>query len=116
MKRALLLYIICPLIVTLCVVLCEMYTDSVSSLSCSATTLYLMRGWTVLLSLAAIVASFTVWKDKGMRITLSLNAAALHIVLDYYMNLGNAGSDNLLWLLPMVALVYVIKYKVGTNT
>ncbi len=113
MKRGLLLYIVCPLIVALCAFLCEMDADNGWSSNLNASVLYLLRGLAVLISLTAIVASFTIWKERGRWITISLNVAALHIVLDYYLNLGNAGSDNLLWLLPMLALTYVIKYRVA---
>jgi hypothetical protein len=32
-------------------------------------------------------------------------------VIDYYLNLSMPGSDNLLWLLPMIVVVYVVRYK-----
>lgn len=100
-----------PLFVGVCALLCEMGADSGWCDSADASMLYLLRVLTVLVVLAAIVSSFTIWKDKGGLIILSLNAAALMVVLDYYQNLGNDGSGNLLWLLPMLALVYVIKYR-----
>ncbi len=114
MKQGFLLYLICPLIVALCAFLCEMDADN-GPTEANPSILFLLRGLTVLVSLASIVASFTIWKSKGRWITISLNVSALHIVLDYYLNLGNEGSDNLLWLLPMVMLAYIMKYKAATK-
>lgn len=113
MKYGLIFYIVCPLIVVLCAFLCEMGFDSGWCDYTNASMLYLLRVMTVLVSLAAIVSSFTIWKEKGGLIIISLNAAALMLVLDYYQNLDSEGSENLLWLLPMIGLVYLIKYKVA---
>lgn len=111
MKRGLLLYVTCPLIVAMCAFLCEMGADDGWCDGANASMLYLLRVLTVLVSLAAIVSAFTIWKENGRLIIVSLNAAALMLVLDYYQNLGNEGTGNLLWLLPMVGLVYLIRYK-----
>lgn len=111
MKRGLFLYFSLPWVVVLCAFLCEVGADSGWCTEANSSVLYLMRVLTVLVSLAAIVSSFTVWKEKGRLITVSLNAAALMLVMDYYQNLGNEGSENLLWLLPMLVMVYLIKYK-----
>lgn len=111
MKRGLFLYISLPLVVGLCAFLCEVCLDSGWCIEANASILYMMRVLTVIVSLATIVSSFTIWKEKGLLIIAILNAAALLLVLDYYQNLGNEGSENLLWLLPMLVLVYLIKYK-----
>ena len=110
------LYIACPLVVAICAFLFEISYDSGWCSYDNASMMYLLRVSTVLVSLAAMVSSFTIWKDRGNLIIFSLNAAALMLVLDYYQNLGNEGSDNLLWLLPMVGLVYLIKYKAALGT
>ncbi len=115
MKRGLLLYIASPLVVALCALLFEVGADDGWCDGANASMLYLLRVLTVLVSLAAIVSSFTIWKEKGQLIIVSLNSAALMLVLDYYQNLGNEGSDNLLWLLPMVGLVYLIKYRAAVK-
>lgn len=115
MKQRFLLYIACPLVVVLCALLCEAGADSGWCNGANASMLYLLRVLTVLVTLAAIVSSFTIWKENGRLIIFSLNAAALMLVLDYYQNLGTEGGDNLLWMLPMLVLVYVIKYKAAVR-
>ena len=42
---------------------------------------------------------------------LLLCISAFWVVIDYYLNLSMPGSDNLLWLLPMIMVVYVVRYK-----
>lgn len=106
---------ICPIVVALCALAFELGAEEGWCSCANPSMLYLLRVLTVLVSLAAMVSSFTIWKDNGRLITVSLNAAALMVVLDYYQNVGNEGSENLLWLLPMVVLVYVIKYKAAVR-
>ena len=89
--------------------------DDGGLLMSNAYVLYLFRLVAVLLSLASMVSAFTLLKEKPLWQMLTLNLSALLVILDYYLNVSNPGSDNLLWLLPMIVVVYVARYKAISN-
>ena len=111
MKRLILLYILLPLLVVVVAFGLSCLVDGGVLPQANAYVLYLFRLVAVLLSLASMVSVFTLLKDKSLWQILTLNLSALFIVLDYYLNISNPGSDNLLWLLPMIVVVYIVKYQ-----
>ena len=82
----------------------------------SASVLYIFRLFVVLLTLLSMVSPFTVFKDRLFIQIILLNASALSIILDYYMNISMPGSDNLLWFLPMIIVIYITRYRTLSNS
>lgn len=111
MNRNLILYIALPLLVIACTFIFEMLVDGGLEITLSTSALYFIRMAVSIIPLASIVSSFTVFKDKSMLLLGILNISALLVVVDYYLNFGNEGSGNLLWLLPMIAVAYIMKYR-----
>ena len=115
MKRLTLPYFLLPLVIVAGALCLSCLVDDGGLLMSNAYVLYLFRLVAVLLSLASMVSAFTLLKEKPLWQMLTLNLSALLVILDYYLNVSNPGSDNLLWLLPMIAVVYVARYKVISN-
>lgn len=111
MKNLPVLYFCMPLLTILCAFVFEMLFDQEASPSFDATSLYIFRLAAVLFSLSSMVLSYTYLKKHPKLQILFLNCSAIWVMFDYYLNMGNAGSDNLLLLLPMIAVVYVSRYK-----
>ncbi|MDE5561090.1 MAG: hypothetical protein K2J00_04705 [Bacteroidaceae bacterium] len=111
MKRLRVIYILMPIVVIICTLLMEGLQNEGYSMVLSPYVAYIERFVVVLVSLASMVSAFTLLKSKPIVLMLALNVAALMVICDYYMNIGNEGSDNLVWLLSMISLVYIIKYK-----
>jgi Fe2+ transport system protein B len=63
-----------------------------------------------------MVSPFTVFKDRLFIQIILLNASALSIILDYYMNISMPGSDNLLWFMPMIIVIYITRYRTLFNS
>lgn len=89
----------------------EINADKGMEITLSASVLYLFRMLVVLFSLGTMVGAFTVLKERLVSQLLLLCISAFWVVIDYYLNLSMPGSDNLLWLLPMIMVVYVVRYK-----
>ena len=115
MKRLTLPYFLLPLVIVAGALCLSCLVDDGGLLMSNAYVLYLFRLVAVLLSLASMVSAFTLLKEKPLWQMLTLNLSALLVILDYYLNVSNPGSDNLLWLLPMIVVVYVARYKVISN-
>lgn len=115
MNKRLLAYILVPLLIALLSLVLDLVVDAGCTLALSAVTLYMIRMVIIICSLASIVGAFSFFRKDAIRLFLSLGGCATLIVVDYFLNIGNAGSDNLLWLLPMVGVVYVLKYKTLTG-
>lgn len=111
MKRLTLPYFLLPLVIAAGALCLSCLVDDGGLLMSNAYVLYLFRLVAVLLSLASMVSAFTLLKEKPLWQMLTLNLSALLVILDYYLNVSNPGSDNLLWLLPMIVVVYVARYK-----
>lgn len=111
MKRLRIIYILMPVAVAICTFLLEMMHNEGYNIVLAPYAAYIERLVVVLVSLASMVSAFTLLKSKPIMLMLALNIAALMVICDYYMNIGNEGSDNLVWLLSMISLVYIIKYK-----
>lgn len=115
MKRLTLPYFLLPLVIVAGAFCLSCLLDDGGLLMSNAYVLYLFRLVAVLLSLASMVSAFTLLKEKPLWQMLTLNLSALLVILDYYLNVSNPGSDNLLWLLPMIVVVYVARYKAISN-
>lgn len=115
MKRLTLPYFLLPLVIVAGALCLSCLVDDGGLLMSNAYVLYLFRLVAVLLSLASMVSAFTLLKEKPLWQMLTLNLSALLVILDYYLNVSNPGSDNLLWLLPMIVVVYVARYKSISN-
>lgn len=116
MNKRRLAYFSLPAIILLLSLVLELLADSGMTLAMNFTLHYIIRFIIILGTLASIVGAFTVSRRDGTRLFASLGGAALLIVMDYYLSLGQEDSDNLLWMLPMVVVVYVLKYKVIAGT
>ena len=115
MKRLTLPYFLLPLVIVAGALCLSCLVDDGGLLMSNAYVLYLFRLVAVLLSLASMVSAFTLLKEKPLWQMLTLNLSALLVILDYYLNVSSPGSDNLLWLLPMIVVVYVARYKAISN-
>lgn len=115
MKRLTLPYFLLPLVIAAGALCLSCLVDDGGLLMSNAYVLYLFRLVAILLSLASMVSAFTLLKEKPLWQMLTLNLSALLVILDYYLNVSNPGSDNLLWLLPMIVVVYVARYKAISN-
>ena len=115
MKRLALPYFLLPLVIVAGALCLSCLVDDGGLLMSNAYVLYLFRLVAVLLPLASMVSAFTLLKEKPLWQMLTLNLSALLVILDYYLNVSNPGSDNLLWLLPMIVVVYVARYKAISN-
>lgn len=116
MNNLRLLYFAMPLTTVLCTFVLDMVADAGAIPELSASVLYLFRMFVVLLSLASMVLPFTMLKDKLMAQLILLDASAFLVILDYYLNISSPGSDNLLWFLPMIIVIYAVRYKAVSNT
>ena len=112
MKNLKILYFALPVWVILMCIPFEINADKGMEVQLNANVLYIFRMLVILFSLGSMVSAFTILKERLMSQLVLLAISALGMVIDYYMNLCTPGSDNLLWLLPMIAVVYLIRYKV----
>ena len=115
MNNLRLLYFAMPLTTVLWAFVLDMVADAGAIPELSASVLYLFRMFVVLLSLASMVLPFTMLKDKLMAQLTLLDASAFLVILDYYLNISSPGSDNLLWFLPMIIVIYAVRYKAVSN-
>ena len=111
MKNLKILYFALPVWVILMCIPFEINADKGMEVQLNANVLYIFRMLVILFSLGSMVSAFTVLKDRLMSQLVLLAISSLWVVIDYYMNLSTPGSDNLLWLLPMIMLIYIIRYK-----
>ena len=116
MKNLRLLYFIIPLLIILSSFAIDGMVDAGVMPTLSASVLYIFRLFVVLLTLLSMVSPFTVFKDRFFIQIILLNASALSIILDYYMNISMPGSDNLLWFLPMIIVIYITRYRTLSNS
>ena len=111
MKNLKILYFALPVWVILMCIPFEINAGKGLEVQLDANVLYIFRMLVVLFSLGSMVSAFTILKERLMSQFVLLAISALWVVIDYYMNLSTPGSDNLLWLLPMIAVVYLVRYK-----
>lgn len=111
MKNLKILYFALPVWVMLMCIPFDINADKGMEVQLNANVLYIFRMLVILFSLGSMVSAFTVLKDRLMSQLVLLAISSLWVVIDYYMNLSTPGSDNLLWLLPMIMLIYIIRYK-----
>ena len=111
MNKLKILYFALPVWIVLMCIPFEINADRGMGTGLSASALYFFRMLVVLFSLGTMVGAFTVLKDRLVSQLLLLSISAFWVVIDYYLNLSMPGSDNLLWLLPMIVVVYVVRYK-----
>lgn len=116
MKKLKILYFVLPLWIVLMCIPFEVNADRGIDVQLSASMLYFFRMFVVLFSLGSMVSAFTILKDKLVSQLVLLSVSAFWVVIDYYLNLSNPGSDNLLWLIPMIIALYAIKYKTVART
>lgn len=111
MNKLKILYFALPVWIVLVCIPLEINADKGMETGLSASALYVFRILVVLFSLGTMVGAFTVLKDRLVSQLRLLSISAFLVVIDYYLNLSMPGSDNLLWLLPMIVVVYVVRYK-----
>ncbi|MBR2458265.1 MAG: hypothetical protein IKB39_09545 [Bacteroidaceae bacterium] len=111
MKNLKILYFALPVWVILMCIPFEINADKGMEVQLNANVLYIFRMLVILFSLGSMVSAFTILKERLMSQLVLLAISALWVVIDYYMNLSTPGSDNLLWLLRMIVVVYVLRYK-----
>lgn len=111
MKNLKILYFALPVWVILMCIPFEINADKGMEVQLNANVLYIFRMLVILFSLGSMVSAFTILKERLMSQLVLLAISALWVVIDYYMNLSAPGSDNLLWLLRMIVVVYVLRYK-----
>jgi hypothetical protein len=116
MKKLKILYFVLPLWIVLMCIPFEVNADRGIDVQLSASMLYFFRMFVVLFSLGSMVSAFTILKNKLVSQLVLLSVSAFWVVIDYYLNLSNPGSDNLLWLIPMIIALYAIKYKTVART
>ena len=116
MKKLKVPYFVLPLWIVLMCIPFEVNADRGIDVQLSASMLYFFRMFVVLFSLGSMVSAFTILKDKLVSQLVLLSVSAFWVVIDYYLNLSNPGSDNLLWLIPMIIALYAIKYKTVART
>lgn len=116
MKKLKVLYFVLPLWIVLMCIPFEVNADRGIDVQLSASMLYFFRMFVVLFSLGSMVSAFTILKEKLVSQLVLLSVSAFWVVIDYYLNLSNPGSDNLLWLIPMIIALYAIKYKTVART
>lgn len=116
MKKLKVLYFVLPLWIVLMCIPFEVNADRGIDVQLSASMLYFFRMFVVLFSLGSMVSAFTILKDKLVSQLVLLSVSAFWVVIDYYLNLSNPGSDNLLWLIPMIIALYAIRYKAVART
>lgn len=115
MNRRKILYVALPILVIVCAFALETIVDSGLDIALGAMAQYYIGMIVAFVPLASIVSSFTICKDKPLMIMAMLNVSALLVIVEYYLNFGNEGSGNLLWLLPMVGIAYLMRYKAIVN-
>lgn len=111
MNKLKILYFALPVWIVLMCIPFEINADRGMETGLSASAIYFFRMLVVLFSLGTMAGAFTVLKERLVSQLLLLSISAFWVVIDYYLNLSMPGSDNLLWLLPMVVVVYVVRYK-----
>ena len=111
MNKLKILYFALPVWIVLMCIPFEINADKGVEIVLGASVLYVFRMLVVLFSLGTMVGAFTVLKERLVSQLLLLCISAFWVVIDYYLNLSMPGSDNLLWLLPMIMVVYVVRYK-----
>lgn len=72
-----------------------------------ATLIYTSQIIIAILSLAGIWAVFNTLKTKPTYASLALSLPATLVIIQYHLSY----QSNLLWLLPMQALIYITMYK-----
>ena len=119
MKNYLVPYIILPFAPVMFAFAFENITDSgqlaILDYTTDYSTIYAIRLVTILATLASLVSVFTWLKNRPSLIMTVLIDSAIMLLFDYYVNLGNPESNNLLWLLPMILIVYIAKYNAIVN-
>lgn len=111
MKNLKILYFALPVWVILMCIPFKINADKGMEVQLNANVLYIFRMLVILFSLGSMVSAFTILKERIMSQLVLLAISALWVVIDYYMNPCTPGSDNLLWLLRMIVVVYVLRYK-----
>lgn len=113
MKELRIIYFLSPLPTIILLVFLELLAgEGICLIELPAPALYVFRLFVALLCIASLVAPFTnAFRKKLLLQLLALDASAFLVILDYYLNISNPGSDNLLWFLPMILVVYVLRYK-----
>jgi hypothetical protein len=115
MKTNLTTYILAPVSILGFVFAMEYLTDAGLIPQLGYASLYAFRIIAILVTLGVLVACFSKFNKFPTIIVHTLSISALLILLDYYFNIGNADSENLLCFLPIIAIVYVAKYKIIVN-
>ena len=115
-QRLLYLYFTIPLLIILFSIAMDSVADDGAIPAFSASVLYVFRMFVVLLTLVSMVSPFTIFKERLLLQIILLSASVLSIILDYYMNISMPGSDNLLWFLPMIIVIYITRYRSLSNS
>ena len=78
----------------------------------NATLIYILQLAIAAFAMFAMWSNFNIWKHRPMLSRLSLTAAAILVVAQYFLRF----DSNLLWLLPMLAVVYIFRYDTLTRS
>lgn len=112
MKNLLFLYFSMPLFLIMEVFLFEVVLGGGLFSDADPSAAYAFSMATVLVSLSSMVLTYTYFKNNPVFQITFLNLSAFLVLLDYYYySISTPDSANLLWLLPMIAVVYVSRYN-----
>lgn len=102
------------LIVGLVYIILDTYTDLNGTLlsNNNATSIYILQLLIAGFALFAMWSNFNLWKQKPFLSRISLTTATLLVLVQYFLNF----DTNLLWLLPMLAVVYIFRYDTLTRS
>lgn len=78
----------------------------------NATFIYILQLIIAAFAMFAMWSNFNIWKHKPLYSRLSLTFAAILVVAQYFLRF----DSNLLWLLPMLAVVYIFRYDTLTRS
>lgn len=77
----------------------------------NALTLYIYRYASLIVSYLTIFGCFTFMKSKPVLMQILLFVSMLLVLGDYYLNFASDDRNNILVTLPLLLVMYVLKYK-----
>lgn len=103
------------LAVGLVFIILDTYTDTHGALLAGtqgvASAVYISQLAVAAFALLAMWLNFNSLRDKAAWARITLTFAALLVILQYFFRF----DTNLLWLLPMIAVVYIFRYEALTR-
>ena len=77
----------------------------------NALTLYIYRYASLIVSYLTIFGCFNFMKSKPVLMQILLFVSMLLVLGDYYLNFASDDRNNILVTLPLLLVMYVLKYK-----